>query len=277
MVRDFPIAGGGPLLARAQTWLAEGGRAAQPRLAATVMFVREAEDGGLEVFMLRRVPSMAFAPSTMVFPGGGVDPRDAALGLPWAGPTPGQWAQRLRTDEGSARSLVVAAVREVFEECGLLLAGPDGRSVLRDAGTPHWHTCREALLRRECSLAQLLLDEDLVLRSDLLGYRAHWITPEFEPKRYDTRFFAAAVPQGQSADDRTTEADLAGWVRPAELLGEWRAGRAAMLPPTVVCLEEIRDAVSVEQFVAARPPVAPVAPVPVRTDDGLVLRAELAR
>ena len=73
-----------------------------------------------------------------------------------------------------------------------------------------------------------------MLRSDLLGYRAHWITPEFEVRRYDTRFFSAAVPHGQRADDDTTEADVADWVRPADLLEAWRDGRALMLPPTVV-------------------------------------------
>jgi hypothetical protein len=123
----------------------------------------------------------------------------------------------------------------------------------------------------------VLAAHDLVLRSDLLGYRAHWITPEFEARRYDTRFFSAAVPAGQRADDQTTEADLADWVRPADLLTAWRAGEALMLPPTVVCVEEIAGAQSAAAFIAEQLPVAPVQPELVQTPDGLALRARLTR
>lgn len=277
MIRDFAVADTESLRLRAEAWIAEPGTAPEVRQAATVMFVRDAAAAGLEVFMLRRVASMVFAPSMMVFPGGGVDPRDAAPDLPWAGPSPAAWARQLKTDEESARVLLAAAVREVFEECGVLLAGPDGDTVLSDVGDEHWHGQREALLGREISMAQMLLAHHLVLRSDLLSYRAHWITPEFEPRRYDTRFFAAAMPAGQSPDDRTTEADLADWVRPGELLGRWRRGHVLMLPPTVVCLEEIAAATCVADFIAERPPVAPVSPVLTETPHGLVMRAELPR
>jgi 8-oxo-dGTP pyrophosphatase MutT (NUDIX family) len=229
------------------------------------------------VFMLRRVATMEFAPRMMVFPGGGVDPRDADPGLPWAGPSPAEWAQRLAVDEATSRELVAAAVREVFEECGVLLAGPSRDEVVADASTPHWREQRHRLLAREASLSEVLREHDLVLRSDLLGYRAHWITPEFEVRRYDTRFFCAAVPEGQSADDQTTEADQADWVRPADLLEAWRDGAALMLPPTVVCVEEVAAATSAAGFIAERPPVAPVQPELVEAEQGLVMRAELPR
>ena len=102
---------------------------AQPKLASTVMLVRD-DEGPLEVFMLRRVSSMAFAPSMHVFPGGGVDRRDAEDELPWAGPAVEEWAEVFGTDEASARMLVAAAIREIFEETGVLLAAhPDGRPV----------------------------------------------------------------------------------------------------------------------------------------------------
>ena len=90
----------------------------------------------------------------------------------------------------------------------------------------------------------MLREHDLLLRSDLLGYRAHWITPEFEVRRYDTRFFSAAVPQGQRADDDTTEADVADWVRPADLLQAWRRERRSCSRPTVVAVEEVAAATS---------------------------------
>ena len=100
----------------------------------------------------------------------------------------------------------------------------------------------------------MLQEHDLLLRSDLLGYRAHWITPEFEVRRYDTRFFSAAVPQGQRADDDTTEADVADWVRPADLLaGLARRARRSMLPPTVVAVEEVAAATSAAAFIAEQP------------------------
>ena len=154
MTRDFPVGG---LSSRARAWL-DGDRAepVAPRPAATVMLVRDrvaGEGGPVEVFMLRRVASMEFAPRMMVFPGGGVDPRDADPHLPWAGPPPAHWAAWLGCDEASARELVIAAVREVFEECGVLLAGPDADSVVADVSGPQWQQERSALLSRETSLA----------------------------------------------------------------------------------------------------------------------------
>ncbi|GAA4711457.1 hypothetical protein GCM10025782_04430 [Pedococcus ginsenosidimutans] len=278
MIRDFPVADSPSLHERIDAWLADPqpSSAPQPRLAATVMFVRDGAEG-VEVFMLRRVATMAFAPRMMVFPGGGVDARDAEAELPWAGPAPAEWARLLRVDEARARELVAAAVREVFEECGVLLAGPSADSVVEDVDDDHWREQRRRLLDREASLSEVLLEHGLVLRSDLLGYRAHWVTPVFEARRYDTRFFTAAVPAGHRADDRTTEADLAAWVRPAELLDAWSRGEALMLPPTVVAVEEVAAATSAAAFIAERPVVETVQPELVDTGDGVVLRATLPR
>jgi len=284
VIREFPLGESHTLRSHADVWLGRGSSAADlaapepavPKPAATVMFVRDG-DHGVEVFMLRRVATMAFAPRMTVFPGGGVDPRDSDPELPWAGPTAAEWATLLQADERTARELVVAAVREVFEECGVLLAGPSADEVIADVRDDHWREQRRRLLAREASLSQVLQDHDLVLRSDLLGYRAHWVTPEFEPRRYDARFFTAAVPQGQQADDQTTEADLADWVQPAELLQAFRDGSVLLLPPTIVCVEEIAAAGSAAEFIAERPVIAPVQPELVDTGAGLVLRATLPR
>jgi 8-oxo-dGTP pyrophosphatase MutT (NUDIX family) len=229
----------------------------------------------VDVFMLRRAATMEFAPQMMVFPGGGVDPRDADPSLPWAGPSPADWGRTLVADEATARELVVAAVREVFEECGVLLAGPDADSVVGDVSGPAWQAARGALLSREVSLAQMLIGRGLVLRSDLLRARAHWITPESEPKRYDTRFFAALLPVGQIADDQTSEADCADWTDPARLLEDYEAGAALMLPPTVVCLEQVAAAASATEFLAAEVPITPITPVLVRVGDTAVMRCTL--
>jgi 8-oxo-dGTP pyrophosphatase MutT (NUDIX family) len=229
----------------------------------------------VEVFMLRRSSTMEFAPRMMVFPGGGVDPRDSDPSLPWAGPSPAQWGRLLIADEATARELVIAAVREVFEECGVLLAGPDVDSVAGDVSGPAWQAERAALLSRELSLAQMLIGRGLVLRSDLLRARAHWITPEFEPKRYDTRIFAALLPAGQIADDKTSEADHADWIDPVRLLKDYASGSALMLPPTVVCVEQAAAAGSVAEFLAAEVQISPIIPVPVRIDDAVLIRCNL--
>jgi 8-oxo-dGTP pyrophosphatase MutT (NUDIX family) len=231
-----------------------------------------ASGGGVDVFMLRRSSTMDFAPRMMVFPGGGVDRRDADPSLPWAGPSPAEWGRLLIADEATARELVVAAVREVFEECGVLLAGPDANTVVGDVSSPAWQAARQALLSRELSLAQMLIGRGLVLRSDLLRARAHWITPEFEPKRYDTRFFAALLPAGQIADDQTSEADHADWTDPVRLLKEYASGSALMLPPTVVCVEQVAAAASVAEFLAADAHMAPITPVLTQAGGAVVFR-----
>ncbi|MEP7035087.1 MAG: NUDIX hydrolase [Actinomycetota bacterium] len=213
----------------------------------------------------------------MVFPGGGVDPRDADPDLPWAGPGPGEWARTLVADEATARELVAAAVREVFEECGILLAGSDADSVVGDVSGPQWQADRAALLTHEISLAQMLIRRGLVLRSDLLRARARWVTPEFEPRRYDTRFFAAMLPVGQIADDQTSEADHADWADPARLLRDYGSGSALMLPPTLVCVEQLAAASSAAEFMAADPSMAPITPVAARSAQALVIRCTLPR
>ena len=278
MRRDFPLGSAPALVERAHQWLERPPEApadaVAPRAAATVLLVRDGQHG-VEVFMLRRVATMEFAPRMMVFPGGGVDARDADPALPWAGPTPADWGRVLGADEMTARELVVAAVREVFEECGVLLAGPDAESVVGDVSGADWQAERQALLSRQRSLAEVLIARGLVLRSDLLRARAHWITPEFESRRYDTRFFAALLPEGQVPDDATTEADHAAWVDPAELLRDYHRGEAMMLPPTVVSVEEVAAARSADEFLHEELPIEPVLPVLMPTEDGVVIRCEL--
>lgn len=245
-------------------------------LASTVMLVRPAEIGfGLEVFLQRRVASMEFAPSMLVFPGGRVDPRDARDDVEWAGRTPDGWAEVLGTDATSARLLVTAAIRELFEECGVLLAGPDPESVVDDVGSAIWHERRVALTRHEVSLADVLAEDGLILRSDLLAYRAHWITPVFEPRRYDTRFFAATVPAGQRPDGQTSEADHADWADPGETLAAVERREVRMLPPTMVCLEDLARAGSVDEVTRDATDVILVLPELITDGDELVLRTPL--
>ena len=248
---------------------------APPKLASTVMLVRD-DEGPLEVFMLRRVSSMAFAPSMHVFPGGGVDRRDAEDELPWAGPAVEEWAEVFGTDEASARMLVAAAIREIFEETGVLLASPASG----EGEAPHLDPevaadLRARLVRHEIGFGQVLLEHHLVLRSDLLRYRAHWITPEVEPRRYDTRFFVAALPPGQQPDGETSEADLSEWVHPRDVLGAFGDGDVMLMPPTLVCLEQLAEVSTVSAALGQDLPIAPIMPHLVETDAGPAMRAEL--
>ncbi|GLW95490.1 NUDIX hydrolase [Actinokineospora globicatena] len=230
---------------------------AVPRDAATVMLVRDGAPG-LEVFLLRRVLGMAFAGGMTVFPGGGVDKRDADTSIRWHGEPPAWWADRFSCDEALARALVCAAVRETFEESGVLLAGTDGTSVVSD--TRPFHAARQDLVDREYSFAEFLAEHGLVLRADLLRPWANWVTPAAEPRRYDTRFFLAAVPPGQTPDGATTEADEATWQTPASALAAWKSGDRLLLPPTWVTLTELDEAATVATAMAAPRTIAKITP-----------------
>ncbi|WUH99253.1 NUDIX domain-containing protein [Spirillospora sp. NBC_00431] len=221
------------------------------RHSATVVVLRDHERHGLQVFLLRRVRSMEFAPGAYVFPGGGVDPRDGDADVAWSGPSPAEWGRAFDADETLARELVCAAVRETFEETFVLLAGPTAGTVVDDTRGDDWEADRQALLARTLSFGGFLDRRGLVLRSDLLRPWAHWITPKVEPKRYDTRFFVAAMPDGQRARDVSTEADRAAWVRPAEAAERGSGGEWTMLPPTIATLAELAEFETVADVLAA--------------------------
>ncbi|WP_369189327.1 NUDIX hydrolase [Streptomyces sp. R08] len=206
-----------------------------PRRAATVMLLRDT-DTGPAVHMLRRRASMAFAGGAYAYPGGGVDPRDDDLHVRWAGPTRAWWADRLGVDETAAQAIVCAAVRETYEEAGVLLAGRTPDSVVGDTTGADWETDRAALVARDLSFAEFLDRRGLVLRSDLLGAWARWITPEFESRRYDTWFFVAVLPEGQRTRNASTEADRTVWITPGEAAESYDKGDLTMMPPTIATL-----------------------------------------
>ena len=274
----------------------EAGRIAPatPRDAATVMLLRPAgadaaggaavgvADGavgavGVEVLMLRRVAAMKFAPGAYVFPGGSVDPADFDPQIGWHGPDPAEFGARLGAPPELARALVCAAVRETFEEAGVLLAGaPDGGPLAGPSGPsgPSWDEDRAALVAGALTLAELLSRRGLVLRADLLVPWARWITPEGEPRRFDARFFAAALPAGQVATGHAAESDRIAWLRPAAALAAARAGEMSMLPPTATTLNDFALAGAaaagdaVDAILARRPAIEPVGPRLV-LEDGL--------
>ena len=212
------------------------------RDAATVMLVRDG-DAGMEVFMLRRRLASDFVRGAYVFPGGAVDEADRHSDLEsiCEGRTDAEASALLGVDAGGL-AFWVAAVRECFEEAGVLLAyGEDGEVVrLDDPGVADTFAAhRRAVDHGERRLVDVCAEEGLRLAVDGIHYFSHWITPEGAPRRYDTRFFVARAPAWQEAlhDDRETIANC--WIRPADALARHHEGEFDLMPPTSSSLETI--------------------------------------
>lgn len=209
--------------------------------AATVMLVRDGL-GGLEVFMLRRALGASFAGGVYVFPGGRVDAADHAgeLEAICDDLDDQQASARLGVERGGL-AFWVAAIRECFEEAGVLLARPvDGDAAIRfddPATAQRFATARRVVHSGELSLVDLCAGEGLRLITGLVQYVAHWITPIGEPKRFDTRFFLALAPPAQEPlhDDSETIASL--WVTPRDALARGAAGELQLYAPTIHNLE----------------------------------------
>ncbi len=212
------------------------------RDAATVMLVRDGDDG-MEVFMLRRNLNSDFVGGAYVFPGGAVDvaDRSADLDAVCLGRSDDQASMMLGVDRGGL-AFWVAAIRECFEEAGVLLAcGHDGRVLsFADAEVAErFNRHRSAVDRGETPLLDVCRVESLQLVVDRIHYFAHWITPVGPPRRYDTRFFVAAAPPEQVPlhDDRETIASV--WIRPEHALQQHREGEFDLILPTIRNLETI--------------------------------------
>ena len=251
---------------------------AVPRDAATVILLRQAASG-VEAFLLRRTAELEFAPGACVFPGGSVDARDADETIGWAGRAPADFGDLLDVPPDRARALVCAAIRETFEESGVLLAAPANSSsadLVRDSAA--LARDRHALLTGSASLGEVLGRRALVLRADLLTPWARWITPEASPRRFDTWFFAAALPPGQTATaapegfgDHTDpgESESGTWLGPAAALEAAQAGEITLLPPTAVTLGELAGHDDVAGILSCRRVITPRLPR-VIVEDGQV-------
>jgi hypothetical protein len=174
-----------------------------------------------------------------------------------------------------AAGLVCAAVRELFEECGVLLAGTSASDVVADLSGPEWEADRLALLAHEVALSEVLQRRRLMLRSDLLGAWSRWCTPAFEPRRYDTWFFIAALPAGQQARDVGGEADHASWIPVADAARCGQTGELAMMPPTVITLDELADAADVGAALARPRTLSLVMPWLVCQGDEVSIRVDV--
>ena len=233
--------------------------------ASTVIVLREA-DGGLETFLLCRHHQSGFLGGAHVFPGGKVDPSDAEPS--WCArvdrPTE-EITERLgESDTEVGLGLLIAAVRETFEEAGVLLANV--------AEGVDLSATRERL-HGGASFSELASDIDMRIDSMALTPYARWITPKMESRRFDTRFYIAVLPEDQSASHDGTETTSATWLRPAGAIDDMHAGRIKLAPPTVRTLQwlaQFDDAKSViVDSLSRKPPL--VRPRLVTGEDGWFL------
>ncbi|WP_051809255.1 NUDIX hydrolase [Actinoplanes subtropicus] len=265
------------------------GEPAPTRPAATVVLLRP-EGQTFQLYVLKRAATMVFG-GLHAFPGGGVDPSDRPETIRT------DWAELLGVPGEQARAIVGAAARELFEEAGVLLAGPvdeldrtvsdgsltgvvthgseaaGGNGVVGDVSAEDWEEDRAALAARKLTMTELLQRRGLRLRDDLLLPWARWITPEFEPKRFDTWFFVALLPEGQTARDVSGESESATWISPEAANG------LAMLPPTRSTVNSLLPYGRIAEVIAAasrRNAASPVMPrVEVKDDGSAVLHVAL--
>jgi 8-oxo-dGTP pyrophosphatase MutT (NUDIX family) len=217
------------------------------RPAATVLLVRDADPSGIEVFVEQRTTNAAFAAGMYVFPGGRVDDIDHAAELePYCdGLDDATASARLGIDKGGL-AFWVAAVRECFEEAGVLLARRrDGGPLVVDEAD------RKAVHAGELSMEELCRRDDLVLDLTAIRYIAHWVTPVGEgPRRFDTRFFLAAAPEDQEGVHDDTELVHSMWVVPAHAVAQAEAGELLMMPPTIANLRFVSECADADAALA---------------------------
>lgn len=227
-----------------------------PLPSASILLVRDGGQGP-EVLLARRNYKIDFFSGALVFPGGKVDDDDLRP----------DWSDRLDGGHGALDAYAIAAIRETYEESGLLLARPAsargaGEALvgpeIADRLAPH----REAVDRRERSFFELVAEAGLVLALDRLARFAHWVTPEFMPKRFDTQFFLARAPEGQVAAHDGREAMTTDWLTPDEAMARADRGEATVLFPTRLNLERLAEAGGIEEALTRARANAPVPVMP---------------
>ena len=249
------------------------------RPAATVMLIRDTETGAFEVFMLQRTLNAAFAGGMYVFPGGRVDELDGIEELEQlCDGLDDKHASGLLQIPSGGLAYWVAAIRECFEEAGVLLARNSQTKQLVAFDEPaiiqRFDEARLKIHDSSLSVIDLCLSENLSLVTESIHYVSHWITPVGEARRFDTRFFVARAPESQEPlhDSQETIASL--WVQPQDALDKLARGELAMFPPTSENLKFLANFKTTAEVLAAAKKVSnPVAILPrLRTNsDGKVI------
>ena len=231
------------------------------RDASTVVLLRDSADG-LQVWLLTRAQQMVFAAGMAVFPGGRVDPADADL--PFTTGTDAI-AARFGCDATQARALAGAAVRETFEETGVLLTVP----------TADLSESRTEVEAGTVAFGDLLRSHEIAADGAALFPWARWVTPPGEVRRYDTHFFVAALPEGAQAQDVTSESSSAGWFGVGAALESAQRGELGMLPPTIMTMSGLAKFATVAEVLqaASMQPLAPISPDVTRGADGAFVAA----
>ena len=237
----------------------------EPKQAATVILLNESENG-LQVFMQERHRDSKGFASMLVFPGGKVDDSDRQQH--WVSYCP---ASEASDPEQLAHKLAV--IRESYEESGVLLARRAGGEVLAGEEVAAYSDQPQALQSGELDFFEFMRAEGLEPALDLLGFFAHWITPEFEKRRFDTRFYIAEVPEAQRDElghDGFETVDSV-WILPADAIADGKVGRRKLIFPTIRNLELLAGFNTMDEALAAgkKPGIRPILPTVDLRDSGV--------
>ncbi len=251
--------------------------AGPPHDSATVVLLRDRQDSGFEVFLMRRNKNQSFMSGAYVFPGGRLDPEDRGIGPDDCADnfTGEQARQKLCEPDlkpATALGLYICAIRELFEEAGVLLATTaQGQPIdMQDSRASRYADYRGRLHGRKLSLNELAAKEKILLAPGLMLPYAHWITPEIEAKRFDTRFFLARLPGGQHATHDDVELVESLWISPEHALDKNDKREIKLMPPTLITLHELSRFNSLEDvFDTTRSSaILPIMPQAFKTDNG---------
>ncbi len=234
---------------------------ATPVPASTILLLRDGQEQ-LEVFMVVRHHQIDFASGALVFPGGKIDPQDE---------DPEVLARCDGSDDRINAALKAGAIREAFEESGVLLARPRGGSdLITGTRLATMAAQRDGFNDGSLTLADFLKNEDLTLATDLLVPFAHWVTPDMMPKRFDTYFYIVRVPEDHILSHDGSESVDSVWIAPATAFAEAEAGTRTVIFPTLRNVEKLAHSKSVEEALSAAQatPVVTVLPWTERRDDG---------
>jgi 8-oxo-dGTP pyrophosphatase MutT (NUDIX family) len=275
----------------ARSWLEHGERTPRAsRPASSVVLLRDSPTG-LETWLGYRPGASPLG--VLAFPGGSLEASDDDT-VGWLGPSPQQWAEQMGTaDVGLARRHVVGAIRELFEETGVLLAGPDLSSTVEGTSTAEWMRAREAVANQDKSFTEMLAKRGLAARTDLLKPLVNWLSPDFAHRRFNTRYFAATVPVNQQPSLLASKGVWGRWVcarkaineRETTALGdeagqENTVGRPLgrlLVPGSEIMLEKMAAANGCIAYLSYKRKAHVYQPKLVEEDGGLLLEVEAAK
>jgi 8-oxo-dGTP pyrophosphatase MutT (NUDIX family) len=239
-------------------------QAPAPAAAATILMLRDG-DQGLETFMVVRHRQIDFASGALVFPGGRIDAQDGEVR---------DYCQGVDEADDTSLAFRVGAIREAFEESGILLARPAGQTeLISGERLAQIDKYRDPLNKGELGLKQFLESEQLILACDLLQHFAHWITPEMMPKRFDTHFYLAAAPLDHLAVHDGHESVDSVWISPTEALEGAKSGKYTIIFPTRLNVELLGQSHSLSEALqmAQDRTAVTVMPSVEKRDDGVYL------